>query len=54
MFGLMRASRLKLRDQRDEQKQRYLAAPDDPVTLQKFIRLNTALARAERAERDAE
>lgn len=54
MFGLMRASRLKLRDQRDEQRQRYLAAPDDPDTVQRFIRLNTALARAERAERDAE
>lgn len=54
MFGLMRSSRLKLRDQRDEQRQRYLAAPDDPQTVQKFIRLNTALARAERAERDAE
>lgn len=54
MFGLMRSSRLKLRDQRDEQRQRYLAAPDDPQTVQKFIRLNTALARAERAERDPE
>jgi DNA primase len=54
MFGLMRASRLKLRDQRDEQRQRYLAAPDDPDTVQRFIRLNTALARAERAERDGD
>jgi len=54
MFGLMRSSRLKLRDQRDEQRQRYMAAPDDPETVQKFIRLNTALARAERAERDTE
>ncbi len=51
MFGLMRSSRLKLRDQRDEQRQRYMAAPDDPETVQKFIRLNNALARAERAER---
>jgi DNA primase len=54
MFGLMRSSRLKLRDQRDEQRQRYMAAPDDPETVQKFIRLNAALSRAERAEREAE
>jgi DNA primase len=54
MFGLMRSSRLKLRDQRDEQRQRYMAAPDDPETVRKFIRLNTALARAERAEPDTE
>ncbi len=54
MFGLMRSSRLKLRDQRDEQRQRYIAAPDDPETVRKFIRLNTALARAERAEPDTE
>jgi DNA primase len=54
MFGLMRSSRLKLRDQRDEQRQRYMAAPDDPETVRKFIRLNSALARAERAEPDTE
>ncbi|OYY03092.1 MAG: hypothetical protein B7Y73_07595 [Acidocella sp. 35-58-6] len=52
MFGLMRSSRLKLRDQRDEQRQRYMAAPDDPETVQKFIKLNAALSRAERAERE--
>ncbi|MDE8348989.1 MAG: DNA primase [Acidocella sp.] len=54
MFGLMRSSRLRLRDQRDEQRQRYMAAPDDPETVQKFIRLSSALSRAERAERDSD
>ncbi|HQT64444.1 MAG: DNA primase [Acidocella sp. 20-57-95] len=54
MFGLMRSSRLKLREQRDEQQMRYMAAPDDPETVAKFIRLNAANARAERAERDSD
>jgi DNA primase len=51
LFGLMSASRSRLREQRDEQQNRYLENPDDPDAVQKLIRLNAALSRAERGER---
>ncbi len=54
MFGLMRASRNRLREQRDEQQRCYLENPNDPTAVEKLIKLNTALSRAERAERDAD
>ncbi len=54
MFGLMRASRNRLREQRDEQQRSYLENPADPVAVEKLIKLNAALSRAERAERDAD
>jgi DNA primase len=52
LFGLMRSSRIKLRDQCDEQRRLYLQAPDDPAVVQRFIRLNAARSRADRAERE--
>jgi DNA primase len=54
MFGLMRASRNRLREQRDEQQRHYLENPGDPLAVEKLIKLNAALSRAERAERDAD
>jgi hypothetical protein len=54
MFGLMTASRNRLREQRDEQQRHYLENPGDPLTVEKLIKLNAALSRAERAERDAD
>lgn len=54
MFGLMRASRNRLREQRDEQQRHYLENPGDPAAVEKLIKLNAALSRAERAERDAD
>jgi DNA primase len=54
MFGLMRASRNRLREQRDEQQRCYLANPGDPIAVEKLIKLNAALSRAERAEPDAD
>jgi DNA primase len=54
MFGLMRASRNRLREQRDEQQRHYLQNPTDPIAVEKLIKLNAALSRAERAERDAD
>jgi DNA primase len=54
MFGLMRASRNRLREQRDEQQRCYLENPGDPIAVEKLIKLNAALSRAERAEPDAD
>jgi DNA primase len=54
MFGLMRASRNRLREQRDDQQRRYIENPEDPATVDRLIKLNAALSRAERAERDAD
>jgi len=54
MFGLMRASRNRLREQRDAQQRCYLENPGDPIAVEKLIKLNAALSRAERAERDAD
>jgi DNA primase len=54
MFGLMRASRNRLREQRDEQQRFYLENPGDALAVEKLIKLNAALSRAERAERDAD
>jgi DNA primase len=54
MFGLMRASRNRLREQRDEQQRHYLENPGDRLAVEKLIKLNAALSRAERAERDAD
>jgi DNA primase len=54
MFGLMRASRNRLREQRDEQQRFYLENPGDPIAVEKLIKLNAALSRAERAEPDAD
>jgi DNA primase len=54
MFGLMRASRNRLRDQRDEQHRRYSENLGDVAALEKFNKLNAALLRAERGEADAE
>jgi DNA primase len=50
LFGLMRASRNRLREQRDEQQRRYLENPDDQSTANKLIKLNLILLKAERAE----
>ena len=52
LFGLMRASRNRLREQRDEQQRRYLENPEDREGVQRLIRLNAALNRAERGERE--
>ena len=52
LFGLMRASRNRLREQRDEQQRRYLENPEDREGVQRLIRLNAALHRAERGERE--
>jgi hypothetical protein len=48
----MRASRNRLREQRDEQQRRYLENPEDREGVQRLIRLNAALNRAERGERE--
>jgi DNA primase len=54
MFGLMTASRNRLREQRDEQQRQYLENPNNPIAVEKLIKLNAVLSRAERAERDAD
>ena len=54
MFGLMRASRNRLREQRDEQQRHYIENLDDVVALEKLNKLNAALIRAERGEADAD
>jgi DNA primase len=50
LFGLMRASRNRLREQRDEQQRCYLENPDDQSAMEKLIKLNLTLLKAERAE----
>lgn len=47
-FGLMSASLRRLRAHRDEQQLRYLETPEDKEALQRLIRLNLDLAKAER------
>ena len=46
----MRASRNRLREQRDEQQRLYLENPDDQSAVEKLITLNLTLLKAERAE----
>jgi hypothetical protein len=50
LFGLMRASRNRLREQRDEQQRRYLGNPDDRSAAEKLIKLNLILLKAKSAE----
>jgi hypothetical protein len=50
LFGLMRASRNRLREQRDEQQRLYLENPDDRSAAEKLIKLNLILLKAESAE----
>ena len=50
LFGLMRASRNRPSEQRDEQQRRYLENPDDKSAMEKLIKLNLTLPKAERAE----
>jgi DNA primase len=50
LFGLMRASRNRLRELRDEQQRRYLENPDDQSAVEKLIKLNLILLKAEGAE----
>ena len=51
LFNLMRASRNRLREQRDEQHRRYLENPRDAEIMRRLTRLNAALLRAETGER---
>ncbi len=54
LFNLMRASRNRLREQRDEQHRRYLEHPQDAEIVRRLTRLNAALLRAETGERGEE
>jgi len=53
-FSLMQASLNRLREQRDEQHRCHSEKPEDQKIMDKLIRLNAALKRAEGGERDLE
>ena len=52
LFGLMPSSLDSLRQQKEELLQLYRQKPDDPAIVDRVIKLNYALLRAERGERD--